>query len=124
VNDSINELKKKCWDNQIERLDVEKFAQLILEDVMSICEDLGDKGMDGHYCVDAIRNKFGLWPGVLDKNEGMPPEKEGGALHNALHQAMYLLGKWEEGFSVEDFYHDLAALEEDIAEVLNKPVKN
>jgi len=27
---------------------------------MSICEDLGDKGMDGHYCVDAIRNKFGL----------------------------------------------------------------
>jgi hypothetical protein len=27
-------------------------------DVMSICEDLGDKGQDGHYCVDAIRRKY------------------------------------------------------------------
>ena len=38
--------------------DLQKFAELILEDVMSICEDLGDKGMDGHYCVDVIRNKY------------------------------------------------------------------
>jgi len=30
----------------------------VLEDVMSICEDLGDKGMDGHYCVDAIAEKY------------------------------------------------------------------
>ena len=37
---------------------VEKFAELILNDVMSICEDLGDKGMDGHYCVDTIRRKY------------------------------------------------------------------
>ena len=57
---------QKCWDYQTNRLDAEKFAQLILEDVMSICEDLGDKGMDGHYCVDAIRNKFGLWHVFLD----------------------------------------------------------
>ena len=40
----------------------EKFAELLLEDVMSICEDLGDRGMDGHYCVDAIRKEFGLRP--------------------------------------------------------------
>lgn len=46
-----------------------EFTELILADVMSICEDLGDKGMDGHYCVDAIRNKFGLWPVVLDSEE-------------------------------------------------------
>ena len=39
--------------------ELKKFAELILEDVMSICEDLGDKGMDGHYCVDAIRKEFG-----------------------------------------------------------------
>ena len=58
MNDRLTELKKKCWDNQTERLDVHKFAQLILEDVMSICEDLGDKGMDGHYCVDAIAKKY------------------------------------------------------------------
>jgi len=37
---------------------VEKFAELILNDVMSICEDLGDKGQAGHYCVDAIRRKY------------------------------------------------------------------
>ena len=46
----------------------EKIAKLILEDVMSICEDLGDKGMDGHYCVDAIRNKFGLGLYVKEKD--------------------------------------------------------
>jgi hypothetical protein len=39
-------------------IDAERFAELILEDVMSICEDLGDKSMDGHYCVDAIRKKY------------------------------------------------------------------
>ena len=60
MNDQITELKKKCWDSQTDRLDAEKLAELLLRDVMSICEDLGDKGMDGHYCADAIRNKFGL----------------------------------------------------------------
>jgi hypothetical protein len=39
---------------------LEKFAELILQDAMSICESLGDKGMDGHYCVDKIRKEFGL----------------------------------------------------------------
>ena len=38
----------------------EKFAELILQDAMSICESLGDKGLDGHYCVDKIRKEFGL----------------------------------------------------------------
>ena len=69
MNELIKELEQKCWDTQTNRLDADKFAQLILEDVMSICEDLGDKGMDGHYCVDAIRNKFGLWPVFLDTEE-------------------------------------------------------
>ena len=63
MNQRITELKTKAWDGQTARLDAEKFAELILQDVMSICEDLGDKGMDGHYCVDAIRTKFGLWHG-------------------------------------------------------------
>ena len=43
-----------------EHLDPEKFAHLILEKVMNICEKLGDKGQDGHYCVDAIRKQFGV----------------------------------------------------------------
>ena len=38
--------------------EVKEFAELILEDVMSICEDLGEKGMDGHYCVDAIAKRY------------------------------------------------------------------
>ena len=62
MNDKITELKRKCWDSQTDRLDAEKFAKVLLEYVMSLCEDLGDKGMDGHYCVDAIRKKFGLQP--------------------------------------------------------------
>ncbi len=40
--------------------DKEKFAELILQDCMSICEDLGDRGLDGHYCVDKIRKEFGV----------------------------------------------------------------
>ena len=40
--------------------DIEKFAELILMDVLNICEDLGDKGQDGHYCVDKIRRVFGV----------------------------------------------------------------
>ena len=43
-----------------EHLDPEKFAHLILNKVMDICETLGDKGQDGHYCVDAIRKEFGV----------------------------------------------------------------
>ena len=69
MNERITELKRKCWDSQTDRLNAEKLAKLILEDVMSICEDLGDKGMDGHYCVDAIRNKFGLWNVFLNTTE-------------------------------------------------------
>jgi hypothetical protein len=37
-----------------------KFSELLLQDCMSICEDLGDKGLDGHYCVDKIRKEFGV----------------------------------------------------------------
>ena len=60
MNERIKELRRKSWDSQTDSVDTEKLAKLILEDVMSICEDLGDKGMDGHYCVDAIAKKFGL----------------------------------------------------------------
>ena len=39
---------------------MEMFAELILQDVLDICEELGDKGQDGHYCVDKIRRVFGV----------------------------------------------------------------
>ena len=38
----------------------ERFAELLLQDCMSICEEMGDKGLDGHYCVDKIRREFGV----------------------------------------------------------------
>jgi hypothetical protein len=38
----------------------EYFASLILQDVLSICEELGDKGLSSHYCVDKIRKEFGV----------------------------------------------------------------
>jgi hypothetical protein len=62
MNERIKELMEQCeteYSTSYEPCyDMEKFAELILNDVMSICEDLGDKGMDGHYCVDAIRRKY------------------------------------------------------------------
>jgi len=39
--------------------DPEYFAHLILSGCLSICEDMGDKGKDGHYCADEINRKFG-----------------------------------------------------------------
>lgn len=43
------------WESTVER-----FSEMLLQDVMSICEEMGDKGMDGHYCVDKIRKEFGV----------------------------------------------------------------
>jgi hypothetical protein len=64
MNERINGLWWKArigYNNQSCDPEVlEKFAELILQDVMSICEDLGDKGLDGHYCVDKIRKEFGV----------------------------------------------------------------
>ena len=65
MNERIKELAEQAgyekdmfgvghWDMP----ECKKFVELILNDVMSICEDLGDKGQDGHYCVDAIRRKY------------------------------------------------------------------
>lgn len=38
--------------------DIEKFAELIIMECLTICEELGDKGMDGHYCADKIVKTF------------------------------------------------------------------
>ena len=35
-----------------------KFAELIINECLTICEELGDKGMDGHYCADEISRTF------------------------------------------------------------------
>lgn len=38
--------------------DKEKFADLLIQECMDICERLGDHGMDGHYCADEIYRRF------------------------------------------------------------------
>ena len=37
-----------------------KFAELLIMECLTICEELGDKGMDGHYCADEIVKHFGV----------------------------------------------------------------
>jgi len=44
--------------DQYPRYYTEKFAELIILECLTICEELGDKGMDGHYCADAISKTF------------------------------------------------------------------
>ena len=39
-------------------LKYEKFVELIVMECLTICEELGDKGMDGHYCADEISKTF------------------------------------------------------------------
>ena len=38
----------------------EYFAELLIMECLTICEELGDKGMDGHYCADEIVKHFGV----------------------------------------------------------------
>ena len=37
---------------------LEKFAELIIQECLNICEDMGDNGKDGHYCADKITKTF------------------------------------------------------------------
>lgn len=38
---------------------LEKFAKLVVKECLSICEDNGDVGLDGHHCADKILKRFG-----------------------------------------------------------------
>ena len=38
--------------------DLEKFAELIIQECLNICEEMGDNGKDGHYCADKIAKTF------------------------------------------------------------------
>jgi hypothetical protein len=65
MNERIKELAEQAgytkdmfgvghWDMP----ECKKFAQLIVQECVEVCEELGDKGMDGHYCADAISKTF------------------------------------------------------------------
>ena len=64
MNERIKELARDAgllaYNPEGSPTKLEKFAELILQDCMSICESLGNQGLDGHYCVDEIRRKFGV----------------------------------------------------------------
>jgi hypothetical protein len=45
------------WGSQYDG-ELERFAELIINECLGICEELGDKGMDGHYCADKISKTF------------------------------------------------------------------
>jgi hypothetical protein len=61
MNERIRELMVKADYPAPElALRAQALVELILQDCMSICEEQGDKGMDGHYCVDKIRREFGV----------------------------------------------------------------
>jgi hypothetical protein len=52
--------KTGTFGNYSEMHRLEKFAELIVQQCFSICEDLGDQGLDGHYCADEIKRTFGV----------------------------------------------------------------
>lgn len=72
MNERIKELNLQAMsivmngndpDGDIEQMYIpseftKKFAELIVQECLTICEELGDKGMDGHYCADAISKTF------------------------------------------------------------------
>ena len=61
MNERIRELMVKADYPAPElALRAQALVELLLQDCMSICEEMGDKGLDGHYCVDKIRKEFGV----------------------------------------------------------------
>ena len=67
MNERIKELAKQCYETgplgkdgwpEYSSFNEGKFAELIINECLSICEELGDKGMDGHYCADVISKTF------------------------------------------------------------------
>ena len=50
-----------CWEDldTYTQEGIEKFAELIVNECLTICERLGDEEKDGHYCADEISKTFG-----------------------------------------------------------------
>ena len=62
MNDRIVELAREAglltYNPKGTPTKLENFAELIVMECMTICEELGDQGLDGHYCADKINKTF------------------------------------------------------------------
>ena len=69
MNERITELKAQCISREmrgtnafdsymVDIFNTEKFAELIIQECLNICEEMGDNGKDGHYCADKIAKTF------------------------------------------------------------------
>ena len=59
MNERLKELKQQAGiDFNPDQEGLDLFAELILSKCLSICEDMGDNGKDGHYCADEIARTF------------------------------------------------------------------
>lgn len=59
MNERIKELKQQAGiDFNPDQEGLDLFAELILSKCLTICEDMGDNGKDGHYCADEIARTF------------------------------------------------------------------
>ena len=59
MNERLKELKQQAGiDFNPDQEGLDLFAELIIQECLDICEDMGDNGMDGHYCADKIFKTF------------------------------------------------------------------
>ena len=59
MNERIKELKQQAGiDFNPDQEGLDLFAELIVQECLNICEDMGDNGKDGHYCADKITKTF------------------------------------------------------------------
>jgi hypothetical protein len=61
MNERIKELALQAGGShypEVNPMQLKKFAELIIQECLNICEDMGDNGKDGHYCADKIAKTF------------------------------------------------------------------
>jgi hypothetical protein len=60
MNERIYKLmvESDCVSLNFVNNNLEKFAKLIIQECLNICEEMGDNGKDGHYCADKIAKTF------------------------------------------------------------------
>lgn len=42
----------------VSRLDLQALIHAVVQECLDICEEMGDKGQDGHFCSDEINKRF------------------------------------------------------------------